>query len=82
MGADHRPLSHGRSCMSSERLGAVFSAVRRAGRRRKDRETVTAAFQARSGGHRAPALPLCCTDVHHARSGGPGNRGRPNQKRA
>ena len=42
MGADHGPLSHGRSCESSERLGAVFSAERRVGR--QDRKPATTAF--------------------------------------
>ena len=83
MGADHRPLSHGRSCESSERLGAVFSAVRRVGRQVKRQKNSDDSFpDPGSGGHRAPALPLCCTDIHHACSGGPGNSDRPHQRRA
>ena len=83
MGADHGPLSHGRSCESSERLGAVFSAERRVGRQVKRQKTSDDSFQhPGSGGHRAPALPRRCTDVRHACSGGPGNSDRPARRRA
>lgn len=83
MGADHGPLSHGRSCESSERLGAVFSAVRRVGREVKRQKNSDDSFQhPGSGGHRAPALPRRCTGVRHACSSGPRNSNRPAQRRA
>lgn len=82
MGADHRPLSHGRSCQSSERLGAVCCAGR-VGRQVKRQKNSGDSFQhPESGGHRAPALPQCCTDVRHACSGSPGNSDRPARRRA